>query len=444
MSAGAGGEDDREESLRQILSRRGSSLVSELRSIQHHVEPVEKAHKWAANPRCLLYQKSSPTSFRLIYNRDLNRNFVAISWTWKPSAYENPVWGKYSLISPKSRGGKRLNVRNVVFDRIVKYLEFANIWVFWIDRICIDQNNDAKKARAMNSMDLVYRNATKALGLLTTPIRTKKGLRLIELLLSGQLCREQKGSGCVFQANIDYYDVISLIQILHDLTNDPWWTRAWVFQEEYLSGLQMDLLIPIAPGAHTDSNPSFIPGELCVGASDLRKHPTIFLLAYKNTPWKRYQASCDRILGIIGKYNILLPGPGDGLVCMSARILGDIAKRDITEPWDVLAITANACGYDRRLDKDSLMGAKKSLSLCLLALLLLNGEVVRTGLDSDEGSNDPLDVDIATYMKQVSLRDNSPHISARRLSFFKNCRLPLVQFHHRGVQTSGFLWELRR
>ena len=443
MSTGARRQDDREESLRQILSRRGSSLVSELLSIQRHIEPVEKAHKWAANPRCLLYRKSSPTSFRLIYNQNLNKDFVAISWAQKPSAYENPVWGKYSLISPRLRREERLNVRNVVFDRIVKYLEFAEIDIFWIDRICIDQNDEERKARAMNSMDLVYRNATKALGLLTTPIRTKKGLRLIELLLSGQLCREQKGSCYVFQGNIFYYDIIRLIQILHDLTNDPWWTRAWVFQEEYLSGLQMDLLIPIAPAVHRNSHPSFIPGELRVGACDLRKHATVFLLAYKNTSWVRYQASCDRILGIIGKYNILLPGPSNGLVCMSARILADIGKRDITEPWDVLAITANACGYDRRLDKDPLMRVKKSLSLCLLALLLLNGEVLRTSFDSDEASNDPLDVDIATCMKQMSLRDNSPHISARQLSFFKNCRLPSVQFCHRGVQTSGFLWELK-
>ena len=99
---------------------------------------------------------------------------------------------------------------------------------------------------------------------------------------------------------------------------------------------------------------STIPRELRVSASDLRKHATTFILAYQNTHWKRYRASCDRMLGIIGKYNVLLPGPGDGLVCMSAKILADIGDRDVTEPWDVLAITANACGYDKRLNKNSL------------------------------------------------------------------------------------------
>ena len=342
-STGAGKEDDRKESLCQILSRRGSSLTSELLTIQRHVEPVEKAHKWAANPRCLLYRKSSPTSFRLIHNRSLSRDFIAISWTWKPSAYESQVCGKYSLMSPTFPKIRKLDVRNVVFDRIVKCLEYADMNTLWIDRICIDQNSDAKKAKAMNSMDLVYCNAKRSLGLLTNPIRTQKGLRLIQLLLSGQLCCEQKDSCYVFQRGTNYYDIISLIHILHNLTKDPWWTRSWIFQEEYLSGLRMDLLIPIATEIHIALHANSVPGELLVGASDLRKYATIFLLAYKNTHWKHYRGSCEQMLGIIGKYNILLPRPGNGLVCMSAKILADIGERNITEPWDVLAITANAC-----------------------------------------------------------------------------------------------------
>ena len=174
----------------------------------------------------------------------------------------------------------------------------------------------------------------------------------------------------------------------------------------------MDLLIPLAPGVDNTSDLSSVPGELHASASDLRKHATLFILAYKNTHWKRYRASCDRMLGIIGKYNILLPGPGDGLVCMSAKILADIGERDITEPWDVLAITANACGYDRRLNENSLVKEKRSLSLCLLALLMLNGEVTRTCLDSNEDGNDPLDVDVTTFVKQLSLQDNSTYNSA--------------------------------
>ena len=199
MSTSTEEEDDRGNTIRQILSRRGSSLTSELLAIQRHAEPVDKAHGWAVNPQCLSYQKSSPTCFRLIYNRGLNQKFIAISWTWKPSVYESQDGGRYSFTSPASRNRKQpIRVRNVVFDRIVKYLESADINIFWIDAVCIDQSSDARKARAMNSMDLVYRNAERSLGLLTTPIRTRKGLRLMQLLLSGQLYRKQRHSCYAF------------------------------------------------------------------------------------------------------------------------------------------------------------------------------------------------------------------------------------------------------
>lgn len=92
----------------------------------------------------------------------------------------------------------------------------------------------------------------------------------------------------------------------------------------------MDLLIPLTAGVDECPSNRSIPGELCVGASEFREHATTFLLAYKNTSWKSYRASYDRILSIIGKYNILFPGPENSLVCMSARILADIGKRDIT------------------------------------------------------------------------------------------------------------------
>lgn len=188
MSASSPEGDDRHETLHQISSSRGSSLVSELLSIQRHVEPVEKAHKWAASPMCLLYRKSSPRCFRKFNNRNRSQKFVAISWSWKPSVHEDPASGKYSFFSPTTGEAKKIGIRNSVFDRIGKYLEYTKINIFWIDQVCIDQQDDNRKAKAMNSMDLIYRDATKALGLSTTPIRTKRGLRLIELLLSSQLC----------------------------------------------------------------------------------------------------------------------------------------------------------------------------------------------------------------------------------------------------------------
>ena len=435
--------DDRRQTLREILSRRNSSLAGELREIQKHAQCVEKAHRWAASPLCLLYQRASQTCFRVIRNRRLNQNFVAISWTWAPSIHEDPTSGKYSILHANAGKRESSDIRNSVLDRIVKYLEHVNIDIFWIDRVCIDQHDSQRKAQAMNSMDLIYRSATKSLGLLTTPIRTKAGLQLFELLVSGDLCGKSEACRYVFRYGINGNIITKVIRILQDIQKDVWWNRAWVFQEEYVSGLEMDLLIPVAPGAQGNKEKALMSGEVCVGASAFREQATMFLLACLNSSWDRYRKSCVDMLNVFGKYNILLSQDGYGLQSMSARIFADIGRRGISEPWDTLAITANACGYETRLDKAALFDEDRSLSLSLLAQFLLNGEIVMSVNDSSEDGYEALDVDIAKFLEKLSLKNCEIPVESRQLSFLKNCRLPSVRICNQGMRTFGFIWELR-
>ncbi len=67
---------------------------------------------------------------------------------------------------------------------------------------------------------------------------------------------------------------------------------------------------------------------------------------------------------------------------MSPTIFSDISRRGITEPADQLAIAANCCSYSMRLDTEVLKRGNKSLSLSMLALFLLNGEII----DNDCGA----------------------------------------------------------
>jgi hypothetical protein len=108
--------------------------------------------------------------FRKTHNYALKHNLVAVSWTRQPSVRESSESDKYSLKSlHEYRRGETvvqrnlLDIRNSVLDRVVSYLEARNMEIFWIDKACIDQTNAKKKAEAIISMDLVYKNATKAL-----------------------------------------------------------------------------------------------------------------------------------------------------------------------------------------------------------------------------------------------------------------------------------------
>lgn len=174
----------------------------------------------------------------------------------------------------------------------MRYLESHDIHISWIDKACIDQTNSTKQAEAINSMDLVYKNATKSVGLLSTPIYTTSGARLLASLLDRDLSFEDDAGDFRFYQDIHVERIVKVIRILEDLVGDSWWSRSWIYQEEYLSSLRMDLLIPVKPSVRVPGCYGEIAGEFCAQATRFREQATIFPLAYLATGWKQYHASC--------------------------------------------------------------------------------------------------------------------------------------------------------
>jgi hypothetical protein len=60
-----------------------------------------------------------------------------------------------------------------VLDRAIAFAEFHNIHLIWIDQECIDQDDRTVKECGIQSMDLVYEQASHAVALLTTPIKSR-------------------------------------------------------------------------------------------------------------------------------------------------------------------------------------------------------------------------------------------------------------------------------
>jgi hypothetical protein len=68
--------------------------------------------------------------------------------------------------------GKLLKVRDVVLDRTFQFLRYQQacgvMLPLWIDQLSIDQKKTPEREIAMQSMDLVYKNCTYAVGYLWT------------------------------------------------------------------------------------------------------------------------------------------------------------------------------------------------------------------------------------------------------------------------------------
>lgn len=334
-----------------------------------------------------------------------------------------------------------LDIRNSILDRVLMLPLVCKLDTFWIDQVCIDQNNFAKKARAINSMDLVYKRARKSIGLLSSRISTSNEARFLGSLLDGQLARREGLGSFRFIPAVSMKTITKIRRVLQFLTEDDWWKRAWIYQEEYLSGIRMDLLIPVKSGVRIPFPYGRIPGEFCAQATNFREQAIIFLLACLSE-WP--DCEVRGVLAVVEKYSLTLETSTGSLKTMSAKIFTDIARRGVGDAWDTLAISANACACDIRLDSNALSRRGYSLSLSLLSQYLLNGEImVNTGAH-DKLRHDSLDHTISGLLGILQPKPDSLPVSDKALTFLKHFRLPFVRFHSKGLKPKDTYGRYRR
>ncbi|KAI5920018.1 heterokaryon incompatibility protein-domain-containing protein [Camillea tinctor] len=370
------------------------------------------------------------------------RDYVAVSYTWEPSDDTELVdQGVNSYRIESRRAGESSmpsRVRDVVWDRVLRYAEYVECDNIWIDRECIDQDNPSEQETAIQNMHLVYSLSRRPVALLTRSIRTAGELDLLASLLLDEVRPK---------------DEPALLRLLDDITSDRWWTRAWTFQEDYKASTRMVLLIPHARNledrkqgmADLQNRPLFgnLPGELRIRSADFRSEVTSFCLEYRKRTDPASASVCNKILRTAGKYNILLQEEdwfGLNFISrsMSPTIFADLGKRGISKESDRLAIAANCCGYTTRLETPALNKNRKSLSISMLALYLLNGEIIDNDPKRCRGS---LKDNIYTYLSKQSLRNfESP--TGKELTFIKSCRFIDPALTPEGTQTRGHLWKL--
>ncbi|KAH8164796.1 hypothetical protein CIB48_g3442 [Xylaria polymorpha] len=373
------------------------------------------------------------------------REYVAVSYTWDFSEDEEEQescrsFGGYCIESRKTgQPARPSSVRDVVFERALHYAEHVKCDTIWIDQECVDQDDANEKETAIQNMHLVYSLSRRPIALLTHTIQTADELDLIIGLLLGDLREEEESAA---------------LELLDDITSDLWWQRAWTFQEDYRASTRMTLLIPHTSNLEHRKQTApldmlhrpllgSLPGEICIKSTEFRKRATEFCLQYRQKQ-PEAEAICNKILTTAGKYNVLLQddqssgAPTSISRSMTPTILTDIGRRGILAESDRLAIAANCCSYTVRLDTTVLNKRGSSLSLSMLALYLLNGEIMENKPCSRYGT---LKDGVFTYLTKQSLRSFRPPID-EGLTFIKSCRFVDPVLTPLGTQTLGHLWRL--
>ncbi|KAI1356873.1 heterokaryon incompatibility protein-domain-containing protein [Xylaria sp. FL0043] len=410
-------------------------------------EPTGKRQRLANGESIASYY--TPELLRRTYldpvsDPERGREYVAVSYTWEFSEEEEEQescrsFGGYFIESRKTGElAQPSSVRDVVWERVLRYAEHVKCETIWIDRECVDQDNAKEKETAIQNMHLVYSLSRRPIALLTHVIQTAEELDLIVSLLFGDLREEHESAA---------------LDLLREITSDLWWQRAWTFQEDYRASTRMTLLIPhtsnLEHRKQTTRDISNRPllgtlaGEICIKSTDFRRCATQFCLRYRQKQ-PETEAICNKILTTAGKYNILLqddhsPSTYTSISrSMTPTILADISQRGILAESDRLAIAANCCGFTIRLDTAALNKRGSSLSLSMLALCLLNGEILENHPERRRGT---LKDSIFTYLMKQSLHSFRPPVD-EALTFIKSCRFVDPLLTHAGIQTRGLLWRL--
>ncbi|KAG8525586.1 uncharacterized protein KY384_009230 [Bacidia gigantensis] len=188
----------------------------------------------------LLYVSSNPVcttyTLKAVKLRDAG-SYTALSYVWGSSERT------HSIICD----GKTLQVTRSVFELLTSdHAKSNKDWPYWIDAICINQNDNEEKADQIRKMHQIFTSAEKVTVWLgqtdqNSDLAMDKLLALsfcsrdLEAYENGrELTSDSQGLGYLRGLNGDEQEKIA--RALGSLCCRPWFLRVWTFQEIILAG----------------------------------------------------------------------------------------------------------------------------------------------------------------------------------------------------------------
>lgn len=283
-------------------------------------------------------------------------SYVAVSYTWDqshgPSLPEDVpdyrIWDQTSSTPDQPRD---LRCPVSVFHRALQFARAHNCARIWIDQECIDQDNLEDIERHLRIMDRVYRESRWTVALLSLNVNSVRTFTAL-MKMHRHVPRSQRHT-----TTADCFQAIEYLSV------NPYFKRTWTFQER-LCSTDLIWLIPCPHEFQMDLN-LLSP----LAGSDIEIDVDLVLanlLLYVRR---------DRFEGY-GEENFFnLPDIGGrksaGL--LAAPNLFEVSEDcDNSITSDRLAILANVCLLNQKLNSTLLNRPDYSYSTCLLVLMIAN------------------------------------------------------------------------
>jgi hypothetical protein len=429
---------------------------------------------------------------------DICMHYVAVSYCWPPRD-EKPIPRSYTVrdLDGRVRASRALDD---VLDRAVDFANSCGLRMIWIDQECLPQPSETSTTAdwemqelGIQSMDMVYNRAMYTAGLLNVEITSQEQVDAIETLLHCDWDTTKR------TMTLQYCEHV--IRFLDEICRDRWYTRAWVVQEAVCAGLKLVLAFRRSPGLRFQSK--FRHGYKCEREDrpyhSLDDHArgldSTLICINLGEFWRILDAMQNLIFrdfSVVGSmlvrsnYAPAETWPGAKAVLQAAGSLhprtfeantlqqaimtyseGQYGKRPTVNAAgaltllkhrecyfesDRLAIIANMCDYDFRLDTKAVSTNFHSLRLAILALALNNGD---TSLLAPEAYPPPDEIysgEAYAEHASSSLLFQSFFLEASRIEYcqirdFINTRLQGVtpaSVTPDGLLLKSYLWSVDR
>ncbi|KAF2099285.1 hypothetical protein NA57DRAFT_55258 [Rhizodiscina lignyota] len=327
--------------------------------------------------------------------------YLAVSYRWpKRSRQKAPADLKsdvhcYDVWDPRANGGhggvRKNNAPKEVIDRAIKFAKDRRIQLVWIDQECINQSDRHDKECGIRSMDDIFLNAAKVIGLLQVRIDSETEAKVLHRLT-------------VEQPRLDPKSFKAAVNVVYRISQDEWFSRAWTFQEAISGGNTIEFSMKCDPklkqqASHGDTDAwGAVEDEiqfqfvhiakwlacLFAQAAFYDQNPSPDLLdGDRDDIWQKIEEIRISLMNHFPPFYEPTHLSRPRLSCNASAALMFLKKRQNSRAPDRVSILASLGNYPRKLNIMKIH--KFTMSSCVLAQALHNGDIsVLSSIEKDE------------------------------------------------------------
>lgn len=309
--------------------------------------------------------------------------YISVSYCW---AHKQSLNGAeiphYQILNDRRSRARPIACPPLVFHRAMRFARFQRCRHVWIDQECIRQDDPVDVERHLQVMHRVYKESERTVAVLATPILDEYSLE--------SLLKVTHSHTSLSGRDIEIATITTL-NLLVNISTDPWFSRTWAFQEKHCAS-SLYILIPIARfnvpsyfkkyllGNELENSWDFCLPIQSVGVLLTRLRQGRFAASIANQWTSNSALSFEDVLDHLGIWfnNVGLPTNGDRALTWGEDhhlihgAFGMLEKCENRVVADRISIFGNICDFPYRLLSNRLDHPEYSCSTCVMALLLAN------------------------------------------------------------------------